>query len=597
MSESKQSDFLVDYPTILSIFDNFSQEIRLHVNRKYVLRSSFGGFLTIVAVVIAMVQSFEQFVEITDRSKVDATSTTQFSEASTSFLTAENFTLAFGVSNTSHQIESSMLLDFKLYVVTEKRANGITLETTLKPVPLIKCKNEQLGGVHGLLFCPERYSFPISGSSSSETFQKLELQVSRCNNLTTYGELTTTCKTSAEMDRILAKADVELQVMYQDHIINLQNYREPFNAVLSKEKWVLPPSTLTKMVSMEITETSIISDADILSLSPEVEHNQTYTISGNWKEQILGSRNNVLFSLNFKKSVFNITYQRIYRKITDALAQLGGLLKIYLAVLGAIAVFYNRFSYKMQIINQMYDFEDIDTADEEQKIAAWQKKVDRTTSSGIQGDQNAEKQMDAFKTNFAKTIAEKGLFFSFTQFIWSSVCRCESRLSKKLKLYRQGEAQIRTDLDAIQIIKKLQEFDKFKQLFLTADQLALFAYSPKPYLTLPTQKQQSQGPLQLGRQLIKKMALFERIENYSDFDSFMKLFQSYKNLKADDSPHTQLLNQLLLGNLDKRMRTALQTLQSEMQNKRFLKDHLKTIYRIKTIQRGRSQSKFKGAFS
>ena len=66
----------------------------------------------------------------------------------------------------------------------------------------------------------------------------------------------------------------------------------------------------------------------------------------------------------------------------------------------------------------------------------------------------------------------------------------KKRLNTKEKLFLLSEKRFRKETDIVNILEKIQEFDKFKMLMLTPDQMALFNLLAKPLIYLESQRDQ-----------------------------------------------------------------------------------------------------------
>lgn len=579
MSATKRSEFLDDYPTFLSIFDLFGQDVRLHINRKYLYRTSLGGILTLIAVALALWQSYYLFSNSINHSKPVITSLENFdADPSNSIhLTPSDFIFALSVKGNQDLDFNRMILSFSLYIVTHD-----TMQKLYTSIPLQKCTSENFGNfsvnfpIFGManLLCPSNFEADLRGSVLVNNFSRLELQVSRCKNGSSSYSFDYTCQSDDEIDQALANEEMSIALVYSDNVLDLLNFTHPLSKKIFYLEWPLPADSIKKTVSMKLRENVITTYSNIYS-SSEQNVTTAFTIYDNWRETTSSLKDSTLFSLLLSRDELIANYTREYSTLTAVLASLGGLLKIYLAALGAVAIFYNRFSYNMEVMNEVYEFESVEDADRQKQITTWQKKLKLTTQSSKDPSQ-VEAQLKSMTENLAESLADKNLFFNFMQYIFSLLtgcCPCKSRLKTRRKLYKMAQRELRKDMDIIHITQKLQEFQKFKELFFNPDQLEVFAYTPKPYLKIPEREK-----VYIGRKRNTSFVDLRRIRrtggrqedsagHYSEFRPFMKLFDAYQRLKKDTSIDSILLNKLLLKRLDTGMKQALEKMQRELEKK------------------------------
>jgi len=119
--------------------------------------------------------------------------------------------------------------------------------------------------------------------------------------------------------------------------------------------------------------------------------------------------------------------------------------------------------------------------------------------------------------------------------------KCEDE--EKLILFKKSEENLLHELDIYNILKKMQEFDKVKELLFTSDQQIVFGFTPKPEIlsSLQAKKNKLSTTLRMFSDTLKshdERYLSDHIV-YNTLLSFENLIYSWKALKT--TKHEKLL--------------------------------------------------------
>ena len=118
--------------------------------------------------------------------------------------------------------------------------------------------------------------------------------------------------------------------------------------------------------------------------------------------------------------------------------------------------------------------------------------------------------------------------------------------SPKQEIVNKSVEAIRKDINIVNIITKIHEFDKLKSLLLNEDQLRLFHYLSKPLITL--NEIYSLFPVEEVRQNHIKMSKFASLKNKKEKN---QIGQSY--LRVKEAMHENKINRKLVELWDERV--------------------------------------------
>ena len=191
--------------------------------------------------------------------------------------------------------------------------------------------------------------FILEGYYDEPMMKYLEVQVNLCNNATSNN----TCKSMDEIKTILYNKDLDFY--YFDSVIDASDYKNPIKHTLT-EVWSYIDLSTRKERDYIFANLEIQTDDGIL-------FNNINSISDC---QFLEEARETLFlqddiiqpriSIYFFPAKIKRTVKRVYEKISDLLAHLGGTLH-FLIFLGLIWTnFHNRFLVQKAVLNEMYTF-------------------------------------------------------------------------------------------------------------------------------------------------------------------------------------------------------------------------------------------------
>ena len=252
------------------------------------------------------------------------------------------------------------------------------------------------------------------------------------------------------------------------------------------------------------------------------------------------------------------------------LATIGGLFSVFVAVFGIIAVAYNEKAYKMQIANELYDFvipeendSKTDNAFSKQKIrwcdlfSMLKGKAKRSCKTlfikspqsklryfSSQPKQSGLESFFQKHKSYQRRKREK-LQLTFTDFLLGPIF-CWRR--KKDHLWKKASTKVSSDIDIIQIVRKLQELEKLKKILFDKEQLDLISYTKNPLISIDLDEKRINSLQKLKKHSQKTLRVSSKHcdltniqsslnlmddSQYKEVADAVNLYESYKRIMRD----------------------------------------------------------------
>ncbi|KAM3144229.1 hypothetical protein pb186bvf_003691 [Paramecium bursaria] len=537
-------------------FDLFEKPVQLLIKRDEGHKTVFGAILTITLVVIMLIQMISQLKSLNDRSNPQSFFTEVYHHAPDyQKWSPNNFTIGFSLQDSTYatyidesvyivkailQVKSTQVYLFK----AQFRQNGVS--TTLfdqVPVNLTTCNPSVLKQPELFNYFTQNLDMPtnycidwnsvdhlyIQGNWDSDTFVSLQLLFSTCTseNRRPGGP---ECKSDEEIKKQLKG----------NYFISLDQYK-PFEPI-GQDYYTSTSNQITKEIDFYMMPVTVNTDYGLIT--EDIQSLKTIRFDRNTELMDLSA------GVEFLKVVFRMetteqVYNRSYQKITLILSNLGGLWQVLFSIALMIQKPVSELSYRIQIINSLFNFEGSQEKEFQQNRSKFYKersefnleiaqKSNPTSPRELldQADDNIlnqkdysnpdnnsryEKSRKQAKQRLKSIVAKQHRMQemesdgdlkkikSLTKDITLSLKKYFRLVSKKLQLnlfeyvyflrclvkkdenkaHQIDFASDRMDksIDILYLIKKIQEIDKLKTILLTKDQIKLFDYLPKP--TIP----------------------------------------------------------------------------------------------------------------
>lgn len=322
-----------------------------------------------------------------------------------------------------------------------------------------------------------------------------------------------------------------------------------------------PGKAVYRTADIYLSEVKIETDYGFLPSLFERKNSITnFTYDREFREQTVfypfnhSSQNKNIADFYFRKSQTEIKHKRKLGNMLAVLSYLGGIWSSIYVFLFFIMQKYNENSFFNRLSNKIYNFPSQTKKKKQQLFLEMQLK---------------NMQTDDFQTNssnrkeiFLKKIQEylyfeRKLIIGFLGMLklliypfLPSFCKSDS----KMNLIIEAKNMLLEDLDLFNVLRRLHEFDKIKNLLFDKDQLNILNFSPKPnirhqkeletFRKLPLSKKSFKNVTNspICKPQRKKKFLADEV-NYDNISIFEELINSWLSLKKQ--LETNKINQVL----------------------------------------------------
>ncbi|CAK79485.1 unnamed protein product (macronuclear) [Paramecium tetraurelia] len=552
--------------------DIFASPVELMIQKKRLHQSFFGAIMTLLMFGCIITYIVNKFVQLGMRKEFQTLySEIYYEEIPVYPLISQNFTLQFAFQNYNQKnyIDESVysVNAFMVNRVQRTVNNKTTQDVKKTEIPLSKCAKigitfeeieEQLDNVD--------FNNTLTGTPDQDNYTYIYVNFQICVNDTTNSSESVICKSREEIQEKLRRNYIQFQI--SSYNIDLRNYQQP-NVPKVEEIQTTISSQVMKDITLFMQPITTLTEDGLLDELIRKDANIRYQKS----QEIIDFNSDESLATVYIRlaNTENVSY-RIYPKLQDILAQAGGLWELLLLAFSIIVKPFSQMSFKMEIINSLFNFEGqklIDQDESENKHKRFDKlngfqeniqtnendvsvmlnslkskassrfprgraKLKTVKVDGINSAQT-EKSSQVFTNSPGnEKILKKGINVAFRKFFNVATLKLQfnpldyfryMKCGKKEGKYKQLSYSIQKldkCLDILFIIDKLQEIDKLKMILLSKEQVQLFDFLPKPLICLDPSNQQLS-------------------ENYQ----YSSLLKPYKGLKEKSLEAQQVLDQLL----------------------------------------------------
>ncbi|KAL4489270.1 hypothetical protein ABPG72_006334 [Tetrahymena utriculariae] len=386
------------------------------------------------------------------------------------------------------------------------------------------------------LYCFDTSKQPVyfEGDFNQKQFSQVFVYIEKCKNST---QSEVICKPKEVIEKTLLLSKVG--IFMSDQVVDPLNFKNPIST-RGINLYASTSSDFPQEIGLYFTNQYIDTDAgifyqDIQSISTFIFSQQTITPFFSDPNALA----RILIRLQKQKENY---MKRTYLKLAEVVAQVGGLLKILVLLGFFLSNPISKLYYFKAIIDEIYQFQRTDNkiqliAKDQQKFESSKKEtIDKSQLAQIQDQQqkliiknkvkvkkleldqnqpqNSSQQTDRLNQNSSNVLngspskqsesefnkagiidniinktkqyfqsTHSILKYSFAQYLSYAITPKSKILSNQNSLFEQGIDKIQENFDILYIFNKLFEIDKIKQILFNSDQLKLFEYMPKPFIS------------------------------------------------------------------------------------------------------------------
>ena len=309
-----------------------------------------------------------------------------------------------------------------------------------------------------------------------------------------------------------------------------------------------PIKSVYRTSDIFLNEVEITTDGCVFpSLFPSTETNISYTYSQEFREQTIFTTLDASQKVNigdfyFRKSQNKYKYDRFLGNLLTVLSYLGGIWSSIYIWFAIMAGAYSRNFFMNSLANKLYNY-----PSQKRKKTKKHTKVIEETDSPLSPNMNESKK-SVYSKMMSKIEAylsyDRKLYLSFCdmwRFIFESIFFCYRFKDEKYVLMSKTKDNLNKDLDICNILKKIHELEKVKNILFSEEQQLMLGFSPKPDvyssdLDPSLLQMTSSGLKTLSKSMRlkkrKKSRLLEEEVNFDDIKPFRQLIFAWKALKS-----------------------------------------------------------------
>ena len=345
--------------------------------------------------------------------------------------------------------------------------------------------------------------------------------------------------------------------------IDEQNYEHPFSKHIVSDLHFLVDiiRPFYKTADIFINEVNMKTEVGYIpTLFSKIEKLKTFIFSNEFREQSLlsndkSSSQRKIADFYFRKSPTMFLYLRSLGDVLQIISFVAGSWSSLFVCLMFFFHSYNGNYFIISLANELYNFPT-------QKRKFKDKEIPKTGSeqSFNQRIGFSQKLLDSIKEYLSYSKKLKISFWRMITYMFTSLFCCTCNEDEKITLFQKSEENLMRELDICNILKKLQEFDKFKEVLFNPDQQIVLSFTPKPDIltyNLKKLKKMSTSMKLLTQSMKKNDRFLTDPVVYNTLLQFENLMYAWKNLK--DSHHLVLpINKNLINMFDGNIRKIIE---------------------------------------
>jgi hypothetical protein len=352
----------------LKSLDLLGPNMQLTIDQKNNFKSSIGGIMTIIIIIIyfGTFIGFGNDIIFKTKPKINFNRIKNL-DFPNYFLTDTNFLFTIYDQSTDKLYPDFERMFTIYYDYYDFKGNG-TLEVIYKIglekcSPEVKKKKKQYFSYDpdSYLCFPKNSSLSLKGLITKGIYTAVRLQVDYCQNNTDIlkGPIKTDCLPLEISRRLVSKSRIQMNYLIDNIMVDTSKFDQPFINNVDSDKINTDGNTWSRMT---INFKQIKINTDVGFFYPNIESQISSGIDSIKYESFYSPNTTTLFSHRFLFTDWLEVYDRDYIKVQDILAMMGGFINFSILVLR----FFIEYITKTQIIdifNNNYRFSYVNTDD------------------------------------------------------------------------------------------------------------------------------------------------------------------------------------------------------------------------------------------
>jgi hypothetical protein len=501
---------------ILLLSDMFGYEPKMLIDKSENLKSSFGGVLSVLIIILIIWSIWIFGNDIIYKTKPDLiTSTYKDPSPLRTEFNDDNYILTLGLQQPDYTFfYDETIYRFKVENLMIERFPNNTQSFSSREIETVRCSEKKLNLLYNEYFsnldlnnlaCLKNGSFVLQGFFGTQTWRWIFISLEKCKNSTSNNF---NCKPLEVIDKYLAGG--YLGMFVSDQTVLPTNYSNPIMS-FGLNIYTTFASDVYREVWLYYKKLQIISDIGWLMEDKETVESFSYDVFKEvWDKR---DTSEVIMKVGIGMGLSRVVYERSYLKLQEIAANVRGIIK-FLFLCGKLVSFYhNNLKFQSWMVHYFYEMKSFDFKNdvkfsnqtrinnfvkkEENKLETYlvedQKKVTTQNMLKLSIDENVKDKDITSKAlfpsrlanlqienlNFAKNInsndkdqpilsqEEKSLEMSTREIL--TIC-CFSSVKKKKKIVDMAYARIESRLQWLNFIKHQNDLEIVKEIVLDKHQ-------------------------------------------------------------------------------------------------------------------------------
>ncbi|CAI2379631.1 unnamed protein product [Moneuplotes crassus] len=356
------------------------------------------------------------------------------------------------------------------------------------------------------MYCPNYTDFQIQGNINSNLYKYFELNINRCNYVTSG----VVCNTDEEINNIIQNTDLNI---YQGNIyFDFDDYEQPIETYLDDRFFftLIPGFTKTNLIKIQKNEAEI--QDDYLAYLPGGTNKEFITLERfDQRLSIEGAVFPNIISFKFIKDSHSKSYERGVFTLREVIGSVGGLMGIFICLGGIIVNIFSSKLFYYSIFSQMYQIEHPCSV-KESKSSSYESKEASTNrifpvgtnyDDKIQNDLHASSHQESSRnesmyiglikeemTNKTLETIKRRVKYNWKiedliynilgvlKFIFYCFIKKKATLNvkKRLQFYQQGEQKFIKKFDAVNFVQSLRNLKALTNSLFNEKEIFMVKY-------------------------------------------------------------------------------------------------------------------------
>jgi hypothetical protein len=518
--------------------DIYGSRPTFKIGRLETFKTKFGSMLTILSV-LCILSAFIYFsldIFTSDNPKI-VLSITNVGYPQKYHMSNDNFGFVFGLQdvNTYNQYIDETIYTAKAFQKTATRVqvgNTSEFQWDVTLLELVRCSIDKFPDEFKDLYkfsplndmyCLKNNSFYIDGTFLNDHYSFLYIELSECRNSTE--NINNPCKPKSEIDAKLtgsffAFSHTDITIDPRNYTTPNQNYNGDTYTTISN-KYFKEMHHYVKQIQIETDRGFLLSDIHEITFLKDdyIKEMTDYRIANNF------------LSYTLKLSTVVETYSRSYKKVQNVAAEVGGVVELISILCAVLAFFYNKAKLNELIINELYYVSNDRTVKQNKStidnpVYETKKNPNLVLNSRLSSNHPFRGDSKAtVVTYFRPTVPRPEdinssynstdmvtytptIRLTFVQSFCYFFASCCFKKTRTTKILEKGQKEIERQMDVLNILKKMGEVERLKDIVLSEQQLRIFNLPYKNKLSLEESKEK-----EMSREEINNAWNFVKMNN------------------------------------------------------------------------------------